>query len=359
MSTAVKMTQEVTLKISHQDYPQYQSLRIFPRGELNAAHRVSINGSSLNSGNYINCTFEAAEVTKDGKYDFDIVLCTDQDLARNPVIPEPLPLKNADIIPLLLRDANSVDTCFMFTSDTAYSNVGLWAHRVVLSRHKVFAKLIQQQEELQALSANVGSDKDKDKKDTKFESDAASNCTVTAESGYSAPAESRSLVIKVDKFSLATFCALLYYIYTNEVHLSIDTERFAVTNGEGTLLWRDSTGHTRETVRWHPTNPNSPWKLKDVTWDELLEASDHYGISDLRTNCLTKVISGMNHSNVIGMLFSKSVSGSEVNEAAMEFIVKNWEAIFQKGKDPFAPYKEHPDCHDLLIELMQLKANKA
>ncbi|KAF9084971.1 hypothetical protein BGX23_010076 [Mortierella sp. AD031] len=304
-------------------------------------------------------TFEAAEVTKDGKYDFDIVLCTDQDLARNPVIPESLPLKNADIIPLLLRDANSVDTCFMFTSDTAYSNVGLWAHRVVLSRHKVFAKLIQQQEELQALSANVGSDKDKDKKDTKVESDAASNCTVTAESGYSAPAESRSLVIKVDKFSLATFCALLYYIYTNEVHLSIDTERFAVTNGEGTLLWRDSTGHTRETVRWHPTNPNSPWKLKDVTWDELLEASDHYGISDLRTNCLTKVISGMNHSNVIGMLFSKSVSGSEVNEAAMEFIVKNWEAIFQKGKDPFAPYKEHPDCHDRLIELMQLKANKA
>lgn len=173
-------------------------------------------------------------------------------------------------------------------------------------------------------------------------------------------------MIKVEKFSLATFCALLYYIYTDEVHLAIDTDRFAISAGEGSLVWRDpTTGKTRDSVRWHPTDRTSPWKLKDVTWNELLEAADHYGISNLRANCLRKVISGMSNSNVVEILFSKSVSGVEVRQAAMEYIVEYWGSIFQKGNDgsdevdPFAAYKGHEDCHDVLIELMHMKSRSA
>lgn len=235
-----------------------------------------------------------------------------------------------DIIPLLLKDANSVNVCFNFTSDKTYSNVGLWAHRVILARHKAFAKLLKRQDELQSLVASTAMAENEYDKATKVESDAESNCTVSADgnptsSSIAAAGETRSLVLKVEKFSLATFCALLHYIYTDEVHLAIDADRFAISSGEGSLVWRDpTTGKTRDSVRWHPTDRASPWKLKDVTWNELLEAADHYRISDLRTKCLGEVISGMNQSNVVGTLFNKSVNGVEVRQAAMEFIVKNW-----------------------------------
>lgn len=71
---------------------------------------------------------------RDGKYDFETVFCTGDGLFRKPTTPSPP--KNMDIIPLLLKDVNSVDVCFTFTSDTVYSNVGLWAHRIVLARQR-------------------------------------------------------------------------------------------------------------------------------------------------------------------------------------------------------------------------------
>ncbi|KAF9132067.1 hypothetical protein BGW39_000862 [Mortierella sp. 14UC] len=341
---------------SHLDYTIYNSMLILPHEEVGTSYCVLTGTIQFIAAGSHKGVIEAEKVIKDGNYRFDIVFCGSEGLLRKPAL---VTTKNMDIVPLLLKDARSADVCFTFTSDKAYSNIGLWAHRVVLTRHKVFAKLFQHQDELQALV--TANDKD-DKAAAMVESDVESTCTVSAE-GNTTPSptnENRSLVIKVDKFSLATFCALMYYIYTDEVHLTIDTDRFAISSGEGSLVWRDSTtGKTRDSVRWHPTDPASPWKLKDVTWDELLEAADHYGISDLRADCLAKVISGMNHSNVVGTLFSKAVNGSEVRMAAMEYIVKHWGAIFHKGNaDPFAAYREHPDCHEVLIDLMQLKAKK-
>ncbi|KAG0282077.1 hypothetical protein BGZ96_000856, partial [Linnemannia gamsii] len=229
-----------------------------------------------------------------------------------------------------------------------------------------FEQLLLNQAEVQSFTNMV---EDDDDKAVKIEYDAESICTVSADSD-STPSpttrttgETRVLVVKVDKFSLTTFCALLYYIYTDEVHLAIDTSRFAISSGEGPLIWRDiATGRMRDSVSCHPMDRSSPWKLKDVTWDELFEAADYYGISDLRVDCLGKVISGMKQSNVVETLFSKSVSGSEVRQAAMKFIVENWGSIFQKGSntmDHFAAYKTYPEFHEVLIELMQMKANMA
>ncbi|KAF9150841.1 hypothetical protein BG015_007335 [Linnemannia schmuckeri] len=346
---------------SHQDYTYYNSMLVFPRGEYDRGERVSKTSTMFMNGGAQKGTFEAEKVIRDGKYDFEIVFCSGDDLFRKPAPPNPLVSKILDIIPLLLKDANSVDVCFTFTCDKVYSNVGLWAHSIVLARHKAFAKLLQHQDELKSIVAN-----DNDSKTVKVESDTESTCTVAVDGGPS-PSSSiamdgaRSLIVKVDKFSLATFCALLYYIYTGKVHLAIDTDCFAISSGEGSLVWRDpTTGKMRESVRWHPTDQSSPWKLKDVTWNELLEAADHYGISDLRADCLGKVVNGMNQSNVVGTLFSKSVSRTEVRQVAMEYIVKHWGSIFQKGKDggmdPFAAYRDHPECHEVLIELMQMKA---
>ncbi|KAF9540602.1 hypothetical protein EC957_003944 [Mortierella hygrophila] len=354
---------------SHCDYTYYNSMLVFARGEYDRGEKVSSGSIMFMNGGTHKGTFEAEKVIRGSKYDFEIVFCTGDGLFREPT--PPTPPKNMDIIPLLLKDANSVDVCFTFTSDKVYSNVGLWAHRVVLARHKVFAKLLQQRDELQSLVASTAKAKNENDKAAKLDSDTESTCTVSADgsptpSPIAGAGDTRSLVINVDKFSLAAFCALLYYIYTDEVHLAIDTDRFAISSSEGSLVWRDpTTGKTRDSVRWHPTDCNSPWKLKDVTWNELLEAADYYGITDLRANCVEKVISGMNQSNVVGTLFSKSANGVEVRQAAMEFIVKHWGSIFQKGKDgcsgvdPFAAYRGHEECHEVLIELMHMKAKSA
>ncbi|KAH7060270.1 hypothetical protein BKA57DRAFT_446761 [Linnemannia elongata] len=361
---------------NHKDLTHYESMRVFPDSSASFVHFHSFaSNKAAENGGRINCgCFPAKKVIKGDKYAFDLVLCTDHNLPRKlvpppPPLPPPAP-KNHDIIPLLLKDASSVDVCFTFTSDKVYSNLGLWAHRVVLARHKVFAKLIQQQEELQALVASMtkAENENENDKEAKFDSDAESTCTMSADgspttSSIAAAGDTRSLVIKVHKFSLATFCALLYYIYTDEVDLAIEANRFAISSNDSSLVLRDSaTGKTR-TV--HPTGRSSPWKLKDVTWVELLEAADHYEISDLRANCLEKVISGMNQSNVVDVLFTTSISGVEVRQAAMEFIVKHWVDVFQKGKDgcggvdPFAAYRGLEECHEVLIELMHMKAERA
>ncbi|KAG0280793.1 hypothetical protein BGZ96_001422 [Linnemannia gamsii] len=358
-------------RVSHADQTYYNSMHVFPHSSPNAVFHYSFASNCVNpvNGTEINCgSFPAEKVTNGNKYEFDIVLCTVADIPRVPILPTPPVPKNHDIIPLLLKDVNSVDVCFNFTCDKAYSNVGLWAHRVVLTRYKFFSKLLQLHDELQqslAVSANIENDP---KKSSKAESDAESTCTESVDgspissptTGTETVGDLRSLVVKVDKFSLATFCALLYYIYTNEVHLTIDTDRFVVSSGEGSLVWRDAaTGKMRDSMSWHPMDRSSPWRLKDVTWEELLEAADHYGISDLRTNCLGKVISGMNQSNVVGTLFSKAASGPEVRQAAMEYIVKHWDSIFQKGEnrvDHFAAYRAYPDCHEVLIELIHMKS---
>jgi hypothetical protein len=307
------------------------------------------------------------KVIDDGMYRFDIVFSTAKEIARKMVSP---PLKNREILPLLLKDPNTVDVCFTFSSDKAHPHIGLWAHRVVLSRFKVFAQLIDEEDSHQRLMVKVDSDKDKNKSTTtiKAESDTESTRTVTNDPSPAPSIDSRAIIIKVDKFSLATFCALLYYIYTDEIDLSVDTDRFVISVTEvGSLFWCDADGQIRlrdhhhhhhpVPIQWPPVDLGSSWKLKDVAWDELLEAADLYGVSELRSHCLMGALNGLNEHNAARLVFS---CDQDVKQMAMRYIVDNVEVFFERGKqDPFLTYKEHPDCHEVLVELMQMKVKKA
>lgn len=302
------------------------------------------------------------KVADDGMYRFDIVFSTAKDIARTVTSPPP---KSREILPLLLKDPNTVDVCFTFSSDKAHPHIGLWAHRVVLSRFKIFAQLFETEDSHQRLMAKVDSDKDKNKPTTtvKAESDTESSRTITNDPSSPAPSiDSRAIMIKVDKFSLAAFCALLYYIYMDEIDLSVDTNRFVISISEaGSLVWRDAEDNIRDhhpiPVHWPPLDQNSSWKLKDVTWDELLEVADFYDVSELRSHCLTGTLSGLNEQNAVRLVFS---CDKDVKRMAMRYIVDKAEMFFERGKqDPFLAYKEHPDCHEVLVELMQMKAKKA
>ncbi|KAG0285133.1 hypothetical protein BGZ97_007922 [Linnemannia gamsii] len=322
----------------HMDLTKYAWMNIIPHSKNFSICQTGVSRSGVTNGNVNQCVIDIDKVIDDGMYRFDIVFSTAKEIARKMVSP---PLKNREILPLLLKDPNTVDVCFTFSSDKAHPHIGLWAHRVVLSRFKVFAQLIDEEDSHQRLMVKVDSDKDRNKSTTtiKAESDTESTRTVTNDPSPAPSIDSRAIIIKVDKFPLATFCALLYYIYTDEIDLSVDTDRFVISVTEvGSLFWCDADGQIRlrdhhhhhhpVPIQWPPVDLGSSWKLKDVAWDELLEAADF--------------------------------CDQDVKQMAMRYIVDNVEVFFERGKqDPFLTYKEHPDCHEVLVELMQMKVKKA
>src|SRR5690349_7313808 len=101
-------------------------------------------------------SFPEESVLIGDKYDFDVVFSTEPDFLRTIPTPAPAPVikqksvpqstpasKEKSLISLLLKDPSSVDVCFTFTNNKACSNIGLWAHRFLLSQHDSFAKAIQ------------------------------------------------------------------------------------------------------------------------------------------------------------------------------------------------------------------------
>ncbi|KAF8917740.1 hypothetical protein BGZ58_005027, partial [Dissophora ornata] len=163
------------------------------------------------------------------------------------------------------------------------------------------------------------------------------------------------ITIPVENFSLATFCVMLRYIYTGEIDLSADTALHAISTTESTLVLQNITSRSREFVRWNPLDMDSPWKFKDVTWEELLLASHAYGVTDLQACCEEAVISAMNASNAVKRLFDLGSHFEAVQESALAFIVNNMDAMLDSSKGPFAPYKNHPDFYEYAIELMRRK----
>ncbi|KAF9089108.1 hypothetical protein BGX23_006916 [Mortierella sp. AD031] len=101
-----------------------------------------------------------------------------------------------------LHDRHSVDFQFVFSFDETCHNVGLWAHRSVLSCYKRLDDLIDGSLEKQV-----------------------------AQHGYIGP-----LTIKVDKFSLVSFACLAYYIYTGTAQRTIDTTQFALSQQNETVV---------------------------------------------------------------------------------------------------------------------------
>ncbi|KAF9128145.1 hypothetical protein BGW39_005307 [Mortierella sp. 14UC] len=245
-------------------------------------------------------------MTVEDRYDFDVVFSMGPELLRTSpatvpaTIPKPKPAaspgptsRERNLISSLLKDPTSVDICFTFTSDKACSNIGLWAHRFVLSRHEAFVKLIQEATAIQSLSDMVLAEKDSAdgaESDGESISNRSIDTVVTniaVARGPMVGAASKELVIKIDGVALATFCVMLYYIYTGEVDRTVVPGRFVLSNtNKASLVWRDSTSKVDDSDEWRPLDEDSPWRLKDVTWQELHDAAVHFGIKELQADLL-------------------------------------------------------------------------
>ncbi|KAF9148816.1 hypothetical protein BG015_009440 [Linnemannia schmuckeri] len=123
----------------------YKSMHLVPIGDATRAVAFDVPASALVDGKAIKGSIAQAAVKTSPTAQtssFDVVFTTETTMARTPYNPPPPPIKNHDILPLFLKDPHSVDVCFLFPNDKVYPNYGLWAHRLVLSRNKVFTGII-------------------------------------------------------------------------------------------------------------------------------------------------------------------------------------------------------------------------
>ncbi|KAI8596142.1 hypothetical protein EDD21DRAFT_14728 [Dissophora ornata] len=241
----------------------------------------------------------------------------------------------------LLKDIHSVDLCFAFEYDEAYPGLELWAHRVILSRYKTLANMIQKTTEAMSEEMN----------------DVNSSKTLLE---VGVPHAVESLVIPVASFSFATLCVIPRYIYTGRIYRSVDTNLHAISKFNGHLSPNPASNYRKKMfVLWQTTDSKTPSDFNTVTWEELLMAADFYGVVDLRDRCESKVISAIKKSNVIETLFNIGCCFDNVKESALDYIVENMRPLMSGGKDPFEPYKFHPECHNLVMEVMRRRDRKA
>ncbi|KAG0274183.1 hypothetical protein BGZ96_004442 [Linnemannia gamsii] len=130
------------------DLSLYKSMHLVPVADATKALSFPVGPSGLSAGNSVEGRAPLASLRTSPdelSLSFDVIFSTEDTMARKPhysPIPSMPPIKNQDILPCLLKDPHSVDVCILFPNDKKYPNHGLWAHRLVLERNKVFAKML-------------------------------------------------------------------------------------------------------------------------------------------------------------------------------------------------------------------------
>ncbi|KAF9902007.1 hypothetical protein EC991_005417 [Linnemannia zychae] len=324
------------------------------------------DASSLNPE--LRSEFDASLVTYSNSYRFDVVIMR---FEVNDISPTQTSLKNQDIFPLLLKDASSVDVCFeyQYQKNGSTNKIRLWAHSVILSRHKAFARLIQDEKlhhRLNHKEVNKIGDKDKasgkpepksmpglPEYDSIYECDspAVTTCSSTCPAPYIEP-----LVIKVENIALETMCTLLHHLYTNEIRRSFDSSRFVIsciTANDDSLA-----------SNYYPSNdyssnlPDRRMAARNVSWYDLLDAAKHFEILDLYAFCQYKIVKDIDQYTVVPILFSSCGEDYAVKKVAMKHIDNNLAVMFPGNHDPFEPYKDDPACHNILVELIRIRSRK-
>ncbi|KAF8977512.1 hypothetical protein BGZ46_007335 [Entomortierella lignicola] len=282
-----------------------------------------------------------ADALNKKNYDFDVILSKGNEL---PKIQADEVIKNRETMLNLLKDVNSVDTCFVFESDGLHPTVGLWAHCVILGRYKGFEEAIQNASKESAYALL-------DKSETKSDTTECLDIATMNDKG------SNTLILHDPKdISLSTLAVLLRFVYTGEINLPADPGQHVISR---TLAMPKTSRKFRESFLWNPmdveVDPN--WRLKDVPWEVLLQAADHYDVTEVREDCQDILIRAMSESNVMDTLFKVGSSFDTVKEAALDFIV-NMSTMISNGNNPFIAYKNHPDCHSFMFEVMRRRAKK-
>ncbi|KAF9114090.1 hypothetical protein BGX27_000143 [Mortierella sp. AM989] len=258
-------------------------------------------------------------------FDFDIILS-----ARDKLINTPSQLNQThpyyhSIMLTFMRDITTTDLVFTFpiadkptpTSSNYERCIGLFAHQAVLSKQERFAALLSK----------------------------LADVTITRNLGLKDTLPIKMLAIH--NFSLESFCCLIRFLYTGAIELEVNPIQFSIVSTESRQLLPFD--RTKEAIADSGLNLSG---MKKVSWDELFELADCYGISYLREYCRQRILSSMDNEHVIGMLFRLGRLYEDLRQPMLEYIANHFEELFEGGADPFSEHVQHHDSHALLVSAL-------
>ncbi|KAG0004887.1 hypothetical protein BGZ65_012469 [Modicella reniformis] len=323
------------------NYPNLKFIHILPRNAVGGAgakvlkisdHEIP-NAKSLLMGG--GCSLDKEFIiNKDdpSHYAFNLALSTSEDKIGNittsstsdvpeyrPSNSQPFramfPDKHGDML-RLLKDPKSVNTGFLFTIRSCQGKIALWTHSSLLEKYPRFQDLFEK-------------------------------------------VYSRLALIPIEGISLATFCVLLKYIYTEDLDLNVDSTLFLLCDMDQlqnrTLM--DSTfslGSLNDELKdnaaqFHAVNDR-------VTWTDIFLAADKFEIADLRKMCLENLLASVDRNSAMDILFGLGPRfKKEIHDPVVKYISDHLNDVFSiRTDDPFQRYAHHEGYHEVMLELVRV-----
>ncbi|KFH72924.1 hypothetical protein MVEG_00149 [Podila verticillata NRRL 6337] len=234
-----------------------------------------------------------------------------------------------DILSSLMRDIATTNMAFTFDVNGSAHSVALWVHQSVLSHQPYMASLFSKLQDIE------GSDD-------------------TSVSGIKST--------HVSEYSLESYCSLVRFLYTGVIDLEVNLEDFSI--GCPPVKPFNASCKKRPVVEGLFSPAVGTSCIKDMSgvkrrtdWRELFQVADCYDVRKLREYCKSKILASITTENALETLFQFAFQYKDMKDVLLQHVAGHMDKMFveAKGEDPFAGYKDHPERHSLLIQVLQLK----
>ncbi|KAG0020245.1 hypothetical protein BGZ82_011648 [Podila clonocystis] len=249
---------------------------------------------------------------------FDIVLSTPREHVKPPVTMDRLFSTSYDLLSALLKDLSSMNMAFTFGMGGAARNVGLWAHHSVLAQEPKLAALINK-------------------------------LKIVEEDQFDGIAAIKSL--HVTEHSLEAYSCLIRFLYLGQIDLDVNLEDFAI--GYPPSKSNLSRCRDRPAIEGLCSETGQPTLKRGTSWKELFDLADCYQIMRLREYCRDKIVSSLDKSNAVDVLFEFAYRYHDLKEQVLEYLSSSVDDFSSGNRDPFTAYRDHPEGYSLVVEILK------
>ncbi|KAG0339855.1 hypothetical protein BG000_001198 [Podila horticola] len=320
---------------TYQNPPQnIRSIRIVSRDGA-TVHNSLVKG--VKNGVPLTIQVDMASVKIDRRLDFDIVLSTWAELyhvpnpkvsqtgaKKKPKRDEKAVSKLKEAMSPLLKDISTMNMAFTFGLNGSARNVALWAHQSILSQQPSIAALIKKLKDVEAFSGVKST--------------------------------------HVTEYSLEAYCAVVRYLYTNEIQLEVDLDDFAIGCPpnkplSGSCKNRPTIDGLFDSQGSSSTNIESGEAAKPrlvAEWSDLFQIADCYEVTKLREHCLEKIVETLDTSTALDVLFGFAYRYPDLKVIVLQYVADNMSSLYAASQDPFADFEGHSERQALLAEVLQI-----
>ncbi|KAG0334575.1 hypothetical protein BG000_008223 [Podila horticola] len=277
---------------------------------------ISVNGLQNEVPN--STQVDLCEVQVGDRLLFDIVLSPSEDPLKPPATLDRLFPSSHGLLSSLLKDLSSMNIAFTFGVSGAARNVGLWAHQSVLAQEPKLAALINKLKIIE-----------------RDQSDGIAGI--------------KSL--HVTEHSLEAYCCLLRFLYLDQIDLDVNLEDFAI--GYPPSKSNLPSCRDRPTIEGLGSVTGHPTPKRGTSWKELFEPADCYQVMRLREYCRIEIVSSLDKSNAVDILFEFAYRHHDLKDHVLEYLSNSVDNFYSGDRDPFTAYKDHSEGYSLVVEILK------